>query len=494
MNYPRDMLEDLAESGKKLGTITSSAELYQSIFKILEGVFHYDQAAVLLKDPAQGVLTLVASRGYGDRDSHGKRVTPGQGATGRVLDSGRPEIVHETIDDNERDSQKGVRSEVSVPLKDGDEIIGVLNLKSQQSRFEEDARLFFMVFGEQVAAAINRIKLQTALDQRARNLVSISQASQALTSEKQGEKMLSNILGLAHSALGADGASVQRIGDDGKHLFVVAACGDRADAVGATMPLGVGIIGAATRTKRASLVPDTSKSDALGEADGDPSETPAYLSEIAVPLVYRDRVLGALHFGHGRPNRFDESDLLGATIFADQMAVFLGNDAWRGQRVKEIQHLASQVGLLAQTSAVLARGEDLQATLDEMVRLGRDVLAFRRAAVLAADVSAGCFQVVWASDQTEDGPPRSLPLEGSVAGEAYRTASSVLVSTPPADPVYSQDGVRAPYAIDVPLLAAKEVIGVLEITSNNPIDEFFKKTVEMLGGQIALALYRARRA
>ena len=47
---------------------------------------------------------------------------------------------------------------------------------------------------------------------------------------------------------------------------------------------------------------------------------------MAVPLVFRGEVIGVLNAEHRDVGRFGETDLLHATIFADQTATAIGND------------------------------------------------------------------------------------------------------------------------------------------------------------------------
>src|SRR5207237_7067132 len=85
------------------------------------------------------------------------------------------------------------------------------------------------------------------------------------------------------------------------------------------VPLGRGVVGYAARNKQAVLVPDVSK---------DPRYVllnPETRSELAVPLIYKDKVIGVLDLEHTRRGFFTEDHKRTITTLAAQIAIAIEN-------------------------------------------------------------------------------------------------------------------------------------------------------------------------
>jgi sigma-B regulation protein RsbU (phosphoserine phosphatase) len=85
------------------------------------------------------------------------------------------------------------------------------------------------------------------------------------------------------------------------------------------IPLGRGLVGAAAETRQAILVPDVSK---------DPRYillNPETRSELAVPLVYKDKVIGVLDLEHTRRGFFTDEHRRTMMTLAAQVAIAIEN-------------------------------------------------------------------------------------------------------------------------------------------------------------------------
>jgi len=85
------------------------------------------------------------------------------------------------------------------------------------------------------------------------------------------------------------------------------------------VPLGRGIVGYAAESKQAVLVPDVKKDARYIEAN------PETRSELAVPLIYKDKVIGVLDLEHTRRGFFTEEHQRTITTLAAQVAIALEN-------------------------------------------------------------------------------------------------------------------------------------------------------------------------
>lgn len=480
MDETVSLLEGLAKSGRLLRNVTSSAELYQTVFKNLREFVKHDRAAIWLNDSSEESLSIVASEGWDEEERAGAKVFSGQGFAGRALELGETQVVQETIESESDGSPRRAAAEVAIPLKDGVDVLGVLTVKRFEEKFDEGSCRFFAVFGEQLASAIGRLKLKGALEQRARKLVWVSRAGQAITAGDSFDTAIEKVLTLADSALGSDGCSVQLVDGDGEQLLVVAARGRSQASQGTRVPAGQGIRGIATQTQRPSLIPDTSKAAHQAMAADE------FLSEIAVPLKFKGAVVGVLHFGHERANRFDETDLLHATVFADQMAALVGCD----RLIEELYLRDMQIRYLTRALDQVAGEGDLNAALDEIFDLTRGILAPGCAAVLVPEEGGTTLRTLWAFEMPDRVRQTTVPVDGSIPGEAYRIAAAVVIPDVERDPRYVPICANTRSEAALPIRVGGRVAGVLLVDSLIELDEERMKTARYLAVQIAMLMNR----
>ncbi|MCP4601913.1 MAG: GAF domain-containing protein [Proteobacteria bacterium] len=485
-----DQLATLAKAGKKLNNVNSFTALYEIVFELVEEIYESKTLAIFLKDPPDGAMTVVAARGYDEEVVNQFRSD--QGIVGHVVSSGKPQLATETVNDPQYvNGVPGAVSEMTVPLCAGDEIIGALDMGSKKARFTEADLTLFATFGEQVATAVCNVRLQADLKERARKLAAIAKAGQSLTSISDLDELLARILESTRKALHLDACAIQLWDEYRANLVVVAAEGYDRNVIGLKVPLGVGVTGKVAAENRPSLIPDVKEvADHVNDLSG-------YRSELAVPLVFRDEVIGVLNAGHREPNRFDETDLLHATIFADQAAGALGNTnilADLDRATHEVNLLTSRLNLLNATSSKVNGITNLDTLLDEILSMALNTLEFERITVLLPEPSEFHLKVHRAHGYPEGTVGLRVPIDKSITGEAYRTGISVLAPDVREDPRYVEGSPGGRSEIAAPLKVDNDVVGVLDAESvgDNVLTEGDLKVLEMLASQVATALNNAR--
>jgi diguanylate cyclase (GGDEF)-like protein len=132
--------------------------LYQSIVEVSSNLVSAERASLMLPEEANKELLIKAVRGMNKCISKNIRVTVGVGIAGRVFVEGKPLIV--TDIESQLSMQKRpnyrTRSFVSIPLKMGDEAIGVLNLADRvdDETFSESDMVFLQYFTSCASIAI----------------------------------------------------------------------------------------------------------------------------------------------------------------------------------------------------------------------------------------------------------------------------------------------------------------------------------------------------
>ncbi|MGH2482379.1 MAG: GAF domain-containing protein, partial [Ktedonobacteraceae bacterium] len=225
-------------------------------------------------------------------------------------------------------------SELDVPLMDGKKAIGVLNLESsKENAFSKDDQAFLETLAAQAVLAITRAqeyehKQRLAEEQRVLNEISKEIVSQ-LDLKRVFDQILIRMLALTKSQNGI----LMLYNTEKDLLWMAAERGVLPEKRGLPNRLDEGVVGYAARTKRALNV--------------DPSQAPwheYYLdyipdtrSELAVPILAGEQLLGVLNVESVEEHAFGESDKRLLQGLADLTAVALRN--------AEFYHKAEQAAL-----------------------------------------------------------------------------------------------------------------------------------------------------
>lgn len=291
---------------------TNRDELIENVTQTIGEALYPDHFGVLFVDESQGVLHPHHSyRGVNaDTLEKWRDVPLGQGVAGTVAATGKPLLLPDVRQHaNYLNVTSATRSELCVPLKVGETVIGVINAESDQPSFftRDDERLLLTIAG-QLATAIEKLRLFTETQQRLEELDAIAQVASALRVAANRAEMLPIILDQLLLVLNVDGAALEMLDP---------ASGDL------TTELGRGIWEAATGT----LIPAGAGLSAHVLADGQPyinndarNDSRLFRPDLfgtsraiaGVPLVSRDNIIGLLWIGSRRPLRDHDLRLLTA--------------------------------------------------------------------------------------------------------------------------------------------------------------------------------------
>jgi len=139
--------------------INSTLDLKAVLAKIVKSIwkyFNYLICDVLLLDEQKENLYIAATDEYLAENRRNIRIKLGEGVTGKVAATGKPLLVPDiTKFEGYIPLMKEVRSEVAVPLKVKNELIGVLNVESKKlNAFDERDLRLLSILSTPVAIAI----------------------------------------------------------------------------------------------------------------------------------------------------------------------------------------------------------------------------------------------------------------------------------------------------------------------------------------------------
>ena len=289
----------------------------------------YAFVGVFLADPETGDRVLGAAVGWHDIPE-GMRVPAGQGLSARPLADGR---VHYTPDVTVEPGYVpglGTGSEVDVPLKAGEEVLGVLVVESREPDAFGPADVEILTAAAQLAGiALARIRLlsdrerqaaaeRRRADEREALLATISD----LSAELELSLLLETVLGRAVTLLGASGGELATVDPDTGDLVIAANHNMSEDSRGTRLKAGEGAMGAVVRRGEPMMIPDYQ----TWEGRSGQYAAISARAVIVAPLLMGHRPVGAINVWHEDPDRtFGEADCRLVELFGQQAAIALEN-------------------------------------------------------------------------------------------------------------------------------------------------------------------------
>ncbi len=179
-------------------------------------------------------------------------------------------------------------------------------------------------------------------------------ASQAVISTFDLDEVLSQILSILRDYFHLERVAVVLLDEDTNTLHVRSHTGWNRESEEMSIPLGKGLIGTAAKLKRPIYAPKVTQ---------DPRyimSIPSTRSELAVPLIVRDEVVGVLDCQSDQEEFFDAGTIDLLTLFSTQASIALQNAKLYSNEQRKTAQLEAINAIARQTTAVLDIGELLQ--------------------------------------------------------------------------------------------------------------------------------------
>jgi GAF domain-containing protein len=225
------------------------------------------------------------------------------------------------------------RSEMALPLVVSDEIIGALTVQSiEEAAFSEDDITALQAMADQLAIAISNARLYTRYSavveqarRRARLLEAAAEVGRDVTSILDLDELLNRTVDIICDAYGFYYAGVFLLDDEGAWAVLRAGHGEPGqEMLEADHKLRVGglsMIGTSIAERKARIALDVGE-EAVHFKN---PHLPLTRSEMALPLVAGDEVIGAVTVQSTEEAAFSSEDISSLQAMADQLAVALRN-------------------------------------------------------------------------------------------------------------------------------------------------------------------------
>ena len=302
-------------------TTLDPEQVIRRALSVMQRTLGFEAVECLLLEEGTGRLRSVGHYGFFE-EAVRVPVTVGEGIVGRVARTGLPALVPDVRQDPDYvAAEPGTRSELAVPMKIGDRVIGVLNAESPRPNAftEEDLRLMAALAGH-LAVILENARLYQETRQRLREVTTLYEFARRMSTTLDPGVLLDSIVVTLREVLRCRAANIMLLNPQTEMLEIRAAAGvkDRWRRE-ARLRVGEGIAGRVVAEKRPIYVPDAREDPRFVPFD------PAVRSLLCVPLIIGDRAIGALSVDHEVPHAFRPEDERLLTIIAAQAAAAIEN-------------------------------------------------------------------------------------------------------------------------------------------------------------------------
>jgi len=292
------------------------------VAEVVRKIIDYEIFAILLLNEKTQELRFRFQTGYPPEFAERSRIKVGEGVTGIAALSRKPVLINDVREDPRYiEGVPNVCSELAIPLITKSRVIGVIDIEAREpgAFTEEHVRILTLV-ASRMAAGIENAQLYTRTTKQARILLLLNEIARELTSILNFDELLGRIAELVRRLIDYQMFSILLLDPEGEklqHRFSLRF--NENIHLKHEIPLGRGLVGYAAEHKQAVLVPDVSKDPRYVQAN------PETKSELAVPLIYKSKVVGVLDLEHTRRGFFTEEHQRTMTTLAAQIAIALEN-------------------------------------------------------------------------------------------------------------------------------------------------------------------------
>ena len=244
-----------------------------------------------------------------------------KGLAGWVVQRKKGAIVSDTRDDERwlalTDEHRATRSAVAVPLLRQERVVGVLTLvHPEPNRFDEEHLDLLLSIANQSAIAVENARLYENVTERMREATALHKVSNLLMRTLNLDQVLERVLDILQRTFGYLDCAILLVEEETGELEVKAVRGDLQEAVGRMrFKIGEGIAGWVAARRTALNVPDVSQDPRCVEGVEQTG------SEMAVPMIAGDSVIGVLDVQRAEANAFSDDDLRVLSSVAAQAAI-----------------------------------------------------------------------------------------------------------------------------------------------------------------------------
>ncbi|MCC6188865.1 MAG: GAF domain-containing protein [Anaerolineales bacterium] len=383
----------------------------------------------------------------------------------------------------------GIRSGLSAPLEIDGRAVGVLAVHDRTPRTYGEAVVRHLVLiANQTAAAIERVRLFEVTRRQIDELTVLHSVASAGAEAVSEDGLIERVTAIAGEAIVASHLGVMLV--DPSSGLLRSHAPYQGDSIFIT-PIGQGITGHVALTGRPTRVANVKVDPRYVAAD------PDTLSELCVPLIGSEQVIGVLNAESTQLAAFAEADERLLMTIGRQLATGLERLRLFRRLFEAEQQRAGELEAVRQASLGLTASLDLQAVLQAILQSALRLLADALEAYVFLYHAEDGGRLTFGAARARDGhPPQAWqPRPDGLTQTVARQGDMLLVSDMRQHPLFANIPRQWGGAIaGLPLKIGARVVGVMNVTypAARIFSEPERRVLRLLGDQAAIAIENAR--
>jgi signal transduction protein with GAF and PtsI domain len=492
----RVYLESYQNICKAISTSLALVEVLNLIVTNVVKVMNVKASSVRLLNRETKQLELASYHGLSERYANKGPVD----CDGSIVDAlaGKAVSIYDITADESSKYRKealeeGIRSILSIPLRFGDEVIGVLRMyTSEPTEYSGEDLKFVAAIAEQAAIAIvNARVFEKTLSREKEYLRVFQQVTGAVSSSLQLDEVLNMIVRTLPEVMDLKAATIRLLDESGKYLELVAAHG-LSDKY-----LGRGPVDMEENIREAL----DEKPVAIVDVSTDPrvyyrkeAEEEGIKSMLTLPVVARGKVIGILRLLTAHVRQFTQQDMDFAAALAEQCGTAIEHARMYERQYKEAKFLKTLQDIAKAASSL----PNVHEVMDLIVRRIAEAMNADAATIRLLDVHRKKLELVAAYGLSE-GYLKKGPVDAEKSVSDALKGKPVALYDVTTDPriVYrkeaEEEGVRS--MLVIPMIFRGSVIGVLRVLTKRAHRMFQDDEIEFataLAEQAAMVIEYAK--
>lgn len=313
----------------------------------------------------------------------------------------------------------------------------------------------------------------------------LSQLADALNTTLDLDTLMHRVAQLVRAVLDYRIFAILLVNERSQDLRMRFQIGHTAEAERLRIPMGKGVVGEAAEKRQPVLISD------VREIENYIVANPNVRSELAVPLITRNRVIGVIDIQSEQVDYFQQEHLRLLELTASRVATAIEN----ARLYTRVARQANTLAVLNEISREITSILDLDQLLIRIGELLHRVIDYRMYSILLLNDKK---QVLEHRLSVRYGVVEhfgtDVPISEGLVGAAAREGHPVLASDVQKDPRYRMLNPETRSELAVPLVYKGKTVGVLDLehTRRHYFNEEHVRTLHTLAAQIAVSIENAR--
>ncbi|MEE9555144.1 MAG: GAF domain-containing protein [candidate division Zixibacteria bacterium] len=381
--FIKQKVDQLTASYNVSAIINSEINIDYMLSRVLDATreyFKFDYSVIYSADTKRGTLQPLAHRGFMPVSGEGQfKALSNSSVAGLVASIGEAVIVDDTrLDLNLKSSFPDAFSELAVPIKISEEVVGVFSVGSEsKNSFTNLEEEFLQSLAAQIAVAIDKAKLFEQEKERAKRLKIIYEFSRQTSKSLNVNEVLELASASIREAFGCHLVFIMLRESESQNFYLAQRSSESSLKVSDKEFdfRDNNLLGRTVNAGRTLYCADTVETkDHFPGAKG-------LRSIVCVPVISAERIIGILGLGSTMPNEFSTEDINTVEAISDILAVAIE----KSFLFRETTEKAERLSLLDKINTAISTSLDLDSFFNVVAKAVSDNAGYRWTLLVVPD-------------------------------------------------------------------------------------------------------------